>query len=177
MADVIDDVVGRDLLELVERHHGRVRHLSRTHDGTPKILSVAFGPSSRPSHLLEIRDMERPEDPLAREERLRDARDRAHEQRRKETQVAVNEALKEQKAELLGETEDGGPVRKPKPTRDGDRWSKAGVTRLLGDILEAGETLGADAGDVVTAKGKNEIFLRRADQVIKLNESMPRRKK
>jgi len=163
-----------ELHSLIERFKGRSRTVVRDATGAVKLLSVVFGPNTNPTHILEIRDFNRPEDPLARKERLREENEGRNEAYRKEIQKAVDEALAQQRVELTGDVlGDGAPRRTPSSRRP-DRWSKRSMTAAIRTVMSnATDNLGEHKAEIA---GSNVIMFEQGDQVFKITVSMPRTK-
>ena len=170
-----------DLVALIEKHNGRVKHVNRSTTGLPKLLAVSFGPVRLPTVQLEIYDRERPEEPLEREQRLRIESDAAHDKAYKEMQLAVKEALVVQRRELMAEygvtaaaptsAESITPADVP-PTVEGTRWSKKSFTEAVEAAIGAGRL----SKCLIEREGSNVINLQDGDQHFKIVISMPRQK-
>ena len=163
-----------ELHNLIERFKGRTRTVVRDPTGAVKLLSVVFGPNTKPTHIVEIRDFGRPEDPLARAARLRMENEDKHEAHRLEIQKAVAEALAQQRVELTGEVLDPNAPRRTPSSQRPERWSKRSMTAALRSVItSATDNLGEHKSEIV---GSNVIVFEQDDQVFKITVSMPRSK-
>jgi hypothetical protein len=133
-------------------------------------MIAMFGPKTRPTHRIEVEDYHQPEDPLERKHRQRKEAERKHERRRQEIQVAVDNALREQKAELTGDT---GDMRQSNTGSLGN-WSKASLARQFQSVITAGSS---PLKDTCVTVDKNVLTLVRGEQTFKITVSMPRKKK
>lgn len=163
-----------ELHNLIEKFRGKTRTIVRDATGAVEFLSVVFGPNTKPTHILEIRDFKRPEDPLARKERLRLESEDKHEAHRLEIQKAVTEALAQQRVELTGEVLDPSAPRRTPSSQRPERWSKRSMTAALRSVItSATDNLGEHKSEIV---GSNVIVFEQDDQVFKITVSMPRSK-